>query len=198
MQKVSVKTYTDLVPRRSEVLRYLGIPKDGELPLLDECEGQLQGVTGQVCYTECPVGRGEEGLLLGPFPASSKDLAAALRGCERAVVFAATAGIVFDRLIARNARLSPSRAVVFQALGTEYAEALCDAFCRDLASAYAQEGTVLRPRFSPGYGDFPLAFQKQVFQLLSPECIGIALGENLLMTPSKSVTAVIGLRKEPT
>ena len=196
MQKVSVKTYPDVVPRRSEILRYLGIPKGEELPLLDECMRELQGVTGQVCYTECPIEWAEDGLLLGPFHTASRDLAAALRGCERAVVFAATAGIVFDRLIARNARLAPSRALVFQAIGAEYVEAVCDAFCRDLSRDCAKEGIRLRPRYSPGYGDLPLAFQKQVFQLLSPECIGIALGENLLMTPSKSVTAVIGLQKE--
>ena len=60
----------------------------------------------------------------------------------------------------------------------------------------AKEGFFLTPRFSPGYGDLPLEVQKDVFRIL--ECgvrIGISLNESLLMTPSKSVTAIFGLRR---
>ena len=78
-----------------------------------------------------------------------------------------------------------------QALGAERIEALCDAFCDSLIS---EKGVLLRPRFSPGYGDLPLEVQKDIFSLL--EChkrIGVSLNESLLMSPSKSVTAFVGL-----
>ena len=64
----------------------------------------------------------------------------------------------------------------------------------ELAEAYATEGLSLRPRFSPGYGDLPLEAQESVFKAL--DChrkIGLALNDSLLMSPSKSVTAIVGL-----
>ena len=80
-----------------------------------------------------------------------------------------------------------------QALGSERVEALCDEFEKDIKKELGGEGVFFRPRFSPGYGDLPLEFQKDIFRLLEcPRRIGISLGESLLMTPSKSVTAIIG------
>ena len=59
-----------------------------------------------------------------------------------------------------------------------------------------EEGYFLRPRFSPGYGDFPLEFQRNIGDLLQmAKNIGITLTDSLLMMPSKSVTAVIGCSK---
>ena len=53
----------------------------------------------------------------------------------------------------------------------------------------------IAPRFSPGYGDFPLDCQKDIFAALDCGSIGLTLNDNLFMTPSKSVTAVIGVRE---
>mgnify|MGYP002626454225 CR=1 FL=1 len=49
------------------------------------------------------------------------------------------------------------------------------------------------------YGDLPLDFQKSVFKALSCEKnIGLYLNESLLMVPTKSVTAIIGVSNEIT
>lgn len=54
----------------------------------------------------------------------------------------------------------------------------------------------LTARFSPGYGDLPLSFQKVFEHLLDMHRqIGLAHSREYLLTPRKSVTAVIGLRK---
>ena len=74
--------------------------------------------------------------------------------------------------------------------GMERIEALCDAFCKDLSMEYG----ALTPRFSPGYGDLPLDIQRSVFRFLEPEIkIGLTLSESLIMCPSKSVTAFVGI-----
>ena len=63
----------------------------------------------------------------------------------------------------------------------------------------AERGLFLRPRFSPGYGDFSLEHQREFFRILEVQKkIGVTLTESLLMMPSKSVTAVIGLSEENT
>ena len=125
---------------------------------------------------------------------TSRKLAERLAGCERAVVFAATVGLEIDRLIAKHSRRSPAHALCLQAIGTERTEALCDLLCEGLEEQFCAEGKRTRMRFSPGYGDLPLAMQRDIFRLLDcPRRIGLTLADSLLMTPTKSVTAVIGL-----
>ena len=59
-----------------------------------------------------------------------------------------------------------------------------------------KEKGVIRPRFSPGYGDLPIEIQKDIFRALDcPRRIGLTLNENLLMSPTKSVSAIIGIVK---
>ncbi len=124
----------------------------------------------------------------------SKGLSAALCDCEEVAVFAATVGIEMDRLLTRYASVSPAKALFFQAIGAERIEALCDAFCGELC----KQGRYPRRRFSPGYGDFPLEAQRDILGILdAARKIGVGLTDSLLMTPTKSVTAVAGLGKSP-
>jgi len=67
----------------------------------------------------------------------------------------------------------------------------------ELKEEAAAEGKFLRPRFSPGYGDLPLAIQPELFRVLEVQKnTGITLTESLLMMPTKSVTALIGVSTE--
>ena len=64
-------------------------------------------------------------------------------------------------------------------------------------SAHLREKFSLRPRFSPGYGDFDLGAQRDILNVLNADKIlGIKLGSNLLMTPKKTITAVQGVENE--
>ena len=114
-----------------------------------------------------------------------------LKDCSSVIVFAATIGVEIDRLIAKYGRISPSKALVIQAIGAERIEALCDEFCSDIAN---EKKMRLTPRFSPGYGDLPLNIQKNIFDVLDcSKRIGLTLNDSLIMSPSKSVTAFVGV-----
>ena len=146
----------------------------------------------RLCYAEFPFAIRDGELDLGFARVRSGALAKNLAGCTHVVVFAATVGLGLDRLIAKYSRLSPTRALALQALGAERVEALCDAFETDLC--LASFGGRIHARFSPGYGDLPLDFQREIFRLLDPpRRIGLTLNESLLMSPTKSVTAIIGI-----
>ncbi len=176
---------------RREALRYAGCraatPDMDDL--LHDCIRQTDGLfTPQVCAVTLPVCLTPTGVRLGDIDVSSRLLQTTLKDCRQAVVFTATVGHALDRLMARYSRLSPSRAVMLQALGTERVEALCDAFC-------AQQGP-LTQRVSPGYGDIPLSLQTALFALLEPHRhIGVTLQDSLLMLPTKSVTAIAGKKE---
>ena len=180
---------------RQEILRYAGVREETpELSaLLEEALSELlPTLTGKVCWQEFPLTIRDGELDLGFARTGSASLARTLAGCDRILLFAATLGLGPDRLIARYSRLSPAKALLLQAIGTERIEALCDAFCRTMAEA--QPGSTLTPRFSPGYGDLPLALQEDIFRVLDcPRKIGLTLNGSLLMSPSKSVTAIVGM-----
>ena len=182
---------------RREIIRYMGAKELTEEleALLDECLVEAEGrLRYSVCWQEIPVTVTGNTVELGCMAAESTSLANRLAGCDRAVLFAATVGLELDRLIARYSRLQPVKGLIFQAIGAERVEALCDAFSADVRRWAQEMGCCTRPRFSPGYGNVPLTLQTDIFRLL--DCsrkIGLSLNSSLLMTPSKSVTAVIGI-----
>lgn len=189
MTERGVLSYPALPPDRREIARYAGCPGDVLPPLLEECLAEAEkAVANRVAWAVYPLAFTDEGLDLGFAGTASRDLMKNLLGCERIVLFAATVGPGPDRLARKYARLSPAKAQLFQAIGAERVETLCDAFCRDFGKEIP-----LRPRFSPGYGDLPLTLQREIFAALELEkTLGLTLGENLLMTPTKSVTAIAG------
>lgn len=186
----------------NEVLRYAGYfgKKEGMdeelLKLLDEVVDELKdSFAYKVCYRRMDISW-EDGMPVLPFHSESKNLAKCLAGSEQIIIFAATIGINIDRAIAKYQRFSPTKALLMQAYGAERVEKLCDTFCAQIKQMVDKEGFNCTPRFSPGYGDLPLETQIEIFSLL--DCnrqIGISLGNSLLMTPSKSVTAIFGLGK---
>ena len=140
------------------------------LPVLD----------GKVCFTESDVP-----------DVDSVDLKRHLVGCKRVILMAATIGAEADRVRMRAAVKSPVEQLIYDALGTEAIEHVCDTFCRDMEEKYGK----LTSRFSPGYGDLPLEYQKNMIDLLDTNRkIGLSLTESLLMSPTKSVTAIVGIK----
>ena len=182
-----------------EILRYARIMggRTDELPL-DECLELARGYGGgRVVWRILPCNTETSGLALGTFSLISADLAKALSGCQEAVVFAATLGVGMDRLIARYQKISPVRSLLLHSIGAERIERVCDVFCGMLSQTLRDSGKRLKPRFSPGYGDLSLETQRQIFALLDCERqIGLTLNGSLIMSPSKSVTAIAGITWE--
>lgn len=196
------KTYAAPPVNEREGLRYAGChfreATAEERQLFEACLSEIQGkLSYKVCWGRFPVKK--EGICLdfGFSQVDSAGLAKNLEGCEEIILFAATIGLEIDRAIRKYTNLSPAKALFFQAIGAERIESLCDAFCEEQREALQAEGKFLKPRFSPGYGDLPLEMQKDIFRVL--DCsrkIGLTLNESLLMSPSKSVTAIVGISGE--
>ena len=191
---VYVKSFSSPPVDRAEVMRYARVRENSlEIEkLIDECivEAEKQLVY-KTCYSFFDIKIEENEIDLGFTRIPSKSLIKTFEGCDRIVLFCATVGSGIDRLIAKNAVVSPARAVVLQALGSERVEELCDEFCRYIAESVGE----CTRRFSPGYGDLPLEIQRDIFATLDPtRRIGVDLGDNLFMQPSKTVTAIIGIK----
>lgn len=175
--------------REKELLRYAGGGDDrSALALID---GINKNPASMVCYALLDAEIDGEVCKIGGLELRSAKLAKCLFGCRKAVIFCATVGFEYDRLIAASTRLSPAKALMISALGSERAEAVCDAFCDSIEKELSVK---LTPRFSPGYGDLSLEVQKDIFALLEPtKRIGVSLSDQMIMTPTKSVTAIAGI-----
>ncbi len=190
---------TELKPApadRGEILRYSGVktPDEGTCGILDDMLAMTEGrLEYRLCYDIFDIKRQGTTLDLTFSKTESKLASRMLEGYERVAVFAATVGIELDRLISKYSRTSPARAVMLQAIGAERIEALCDAFCDMLREKYGRERVGCR--FSAGYGDLPLSLQKEIFSALNcPTKIGLHLNDSLLMSPTKSVSALVGIK----
>ena len=194
---VYIKSYEAPPFDTREILRYAGVRSAAPdmLALLEDCLAEVNGkLTYKACWQIFPIQKGPETWNLTFTETASASLQKHLRGCDRIAVFAATVGLELDRLIARYGRTSPAKALMLQAIGAERIEALCDLVCLDLAGIAGENGRQTASRFSPGYGDLPLEMQKDIFRVLDcPRKIGLSLNESLLMSPSKSVTALVGM-----
>jgi hypothetical protein len=140
----------------------------------------------------------------------SKNLARYLSDCRQIVLLAATLGTQADTLIRRLSIQDMEKAVIAQALCAAMLEAYCDSITEKIASqnlracappreSLLQEiplGIYPTTRFSPGYGNFDITYQKEILNLLNCSRIGISMTDGYMLTPSKSVTAVIGFSKE--
>ncbi|HNW91933.1 MAG TPA: hypothetical protein PKM88_03375 [bacterium] len=125
----------------------------------------------------------------GEFAVASAKLAEHLAGCTALTLLAVSLGPGTDALAAQL--LKEHRyacAVAADAWGSAFVEAAADLVCGQLAAA--QAGEVMRPRFSPGYGDWPQTDNARLLPLL-PGCPVHANAAGML-TPQKSITALIG------
>ena len=66
-----------------------------------------------------------------------------------------------------------------------------------IADEMAPEYKGMRPRFSPGYGDFDIHHQEEILRMLDAhKKIGLSMTESYMLTPTKSVTALIGFAEK--
>ena len=193
--EVAKKNYKDAPYNINEIVRYTGAKKlDASLEsVIASCWKELEkiDITFSVCYVELPLKINEDIIDFGDIKMASSNLAHVLDGTNKALIFACTIGMGIDRLIQRYSQIDELKALVLQAIGAERVETFIDIFIKE----YEDKNNVkLTKRFSPGYGDLSLETQKDVFALLKPEkSIGVTLNDSLLMSPSKSVTAIAGI-----
>ena len=130
---------------------------------------------------------------IGNMCIDSRSLFRNLKGCTKAVLFGATLGAGVDHLIRRTSLTDMSHAVIQQACAATLLEEYCDEQQLTIGREIEEEGLYLRPRFSPGYGDFDIHYQEPIMRMLDcAKTIGLTMTDSYMMTPTKSVTAVIG------
>lgn len=184
----------DEVPlKKSELAYRLGVARGYSSESIERCtESIMKKISYKCSYVRVPVDMSVEGVVdLGFMRAESRNLYKNLTGCSEAFVLAVTCGIAVDRELARLSIVSQADHFVSDAV----ASAAADSFC-SYACGIMKKGLECAPRYSPGYGDLSISFQPLILERLNArELLGITLNSSYLMTPMKSITAIMGIRK---
>lgn len=182
---------------REEVLRYLGCPGTEDpatLALVEGCSARLLAAARpKWTYRVFDLAVQTDGVRLNcGLLLPGRDLAAHLRGCSRAALLAATLSAPVDALLRRAQAEDLAAAVALDCCATAAVEAVCDLAEAEIRVRFP--GCSFPFRFSPGYGDLPIELQDPILRLLdAPRRVGLCATDRHILTPRKSVTAVLGI-----
>lgn len=186
-----------------EAVRYLGYGSheadESTLEMIRACFRELKETANErMVYRVFDLHMPDEGYLqIGNMQVESKSLLRNLKGCERVILLGATLGVEVDILMKRYSCTDMAKAVVLQACGAAQLEEYLDECQSKIAAEMEDKGYYLRPRFSPGYGDFSILHQKEMLVMVdAARRIGLTMTDSSMLTPMKSVTALIGLSTE--
>ncbi len=186
----------------NEVLRYMGCPPEQAAPqtraLAEQAAAQMeQTARPRSVFRESGLSITGDGVLLeSGLLLPGRDLARHLAGCDRAVMLAVTLSAQADTLIRRAESRDMALALALDCAAAALVEEVCDRLEGEIFAKYP--GCHFPFRFSPGYGDLPLSVQSGLLALLdAPRKIGLCANENHILTPRKSVTALVGVSREP-
>lgn len=206
----TLKSYQIDALDRKEVLRYLGYRGQEVTPELDarldaaiasclaigraRASIAVYDVAGQ---EELPDGTPQVTLADTALTLVGTSMQRHMRGARKVGVLAVTIGMGVERELKRLSLTDRLGQVLFDAAATTMVERAADAAEATLVGMAAREGLYTNFRFSPGYGDMPMQTQHVLLDALDARRLGITLSPTLLMTPTKSVTAVVGMFDAP-
>ena len=185
---------------KDEVLRYLG-HKNQEVDditdkLIDKSIAEINRlVKVRYIYKFFNISDDRKNLKLveSNLKLSGDDIKNHLDKSKSCVLMALTLGHEVDKKIRYYEHTSMTKAIILDASATAYIEEVCDSLCIEIENSL-EEGKILTSRYSPGYGDLPIAIQNDFLSTLNAEkMIGLHASSHSILIPRKSVTAIAGV-----
>lgn len=195
----------DLIVNRDNILKGLGMKfSDADeylLQLIDHLLAQCKTlVQPKACYAlfSNPIFHIQQRQvqLDAIFFETGKVVTNFLKKSDAIIVFACTIGAQVEQLAKQQ--MNDGNALegyIVDLIGSELAEGVADYLHDHLEKEAQIEGKGLTNRFSPGYCNWPVVQQHELFLLLGSGVCGITLTPSALMLPVKSVSGIIGRGK---
>ena len=179
-----------------EVLRYMGVKKAGTgFPELEHMKTEILelyhimigAIRPKYLYKRV---RLENNVVMGSeLVFDGAAINKFLCGIEDAALMVVTLGHEYELFVKSRVHMGDSmQNLIIDALGTELVEKCADIVEREIRDSVGKGSSA---RFSPGYGDFGLHFQKPLLDYLEAHRIGVYCNEHYMMFPQKTVTAVV-------
>ncbi len=193
--------YLPFVPDKKTVMRRLGSQKASFPADLDKNIDKLMrqaqsafAARGKAAVY--PIGhRDEDSVTLQGVRVESPMLARLLAGSSAAYLMCASIPARdVEKISAAMQSSEGLKAIVFDAYASEFVDGTLDVIMARKNEALRRTGQKLtKRRFSAGYGDLGLAYQKVFYDLLDMRTLEVDINENYLLSPEKSVIAIAGV-----
>ncbi len=183
---------------REETRRYAGLKPKAVFPetLLNQaCTEGLIMARPQAIWKIYPYNP-LTGVILSqpPRPLTGQKIIHHLRAAREIAVLALTIGPELEQKVTEYfAGGSYTLGLLLDAAGTTAVEAAADQTGLIIQQAVASQGLLPLPRYSPGYGDWPLTSQPDILDLADGQQINLTVTSSFILRPRKSITAIIGL-----
>lgn len=179
-----------------EALRYLRGGEDSLADVRAASEELYRIARPAACAARFSLRRIGFRLFCGETELGGNAIAERLQDCDDVVLLALTLGFETDKQIARLSNLSPYKALLLDGCASAAVEGLADMAQRQAARELLEENEGFVPRFSPGYADLPLSLQGPLLSMVNAtRLIGLTVGASLMLSPIKSVTAIVGIQQ---
>ncbi|MPQ43122.1 methionine synthase [Clostridium tarantellae] len=187
--------------KNEEILRYLAykseeVDKDF-IELVESCKKEtLKHIKERYAISYNKLTNSKKGILVEGtnYVLEGKGIKNHLKDCDECVFLGATLGNDIERLIRIYEKTDLTKALIIDACATTAIESFCDNIEELIKNEMKILGKNIKFRFSPGYGDLSLDFQKSFLNIINGEkAIGLTCSEHNILLPRKSVTAIIGI-----
>ncbi len=173
---------------RDLLLHFLEYPPDHQPPArIDQIAAAVLPearslVEARGCFLELPVARAAE---VGLPPVDAEGL----------VIGLVTAGPAIEGRAGQLVKSGElTRGLIMDAAGSAAAEEAADRLSAHIVGEKSDEGAPpVSCRLSPGYGNWKLEAQREIFALLPHDELDVALNDSCLMTPRKSISFAMWL-----
>ncbi len=193
-------------PKREMILSRLGYRNgvtelnDSDMLLIEEAIKQGSCLCKpEGAYLFVPVSsRSDSGIILdNGMSFQSRNLSKLLGESYSVVLMAATVGReVTEKVSNEVEKGDAAKGLIIDSVASQTADAALDWIVSLLDKILAREGRRLtRHRYSPGFGDLPLCYQKDIFEALRLDSLDMALTEKFMLVPEKSVIAIAGVEE---
>ncbi|MCF7874184.1 MAG: hypothetical protein K9M00_05070 [Candidatus Omnitrophica bacterium] len=135
-------------------------------------------------------------ILEGDIVIKSNSIKKFLIDCKSVLFMGATTGSDIMKVISSGSgKKELEKSVVADAVASEVVDAALGWIADYKARILRRENRfITQQRFSAGYGDFDLSYQKVIYNVLNLAKLGVQLKESYILKPEKTVTALCGIK----
>ncbi|MGE5410972.1 MAG: vitamin B12 dependent-methionine synthase activation domain-containing protein [Clostridiales bacterium] len=133
--------------------------------------------------------------LAGNISFKGKGIYKLLRGSEGVIAYCFTIGAALEEEISKVQKSCIYEAFILDAIASTIISGIQDLFIEEVEKLSKATNMTVTKRFSPGYAGWELKEQRELYELLEPQAIGVVLTEDYVLLPAKSVTGVYGIYK---
>lgn len=128
---------------------------------------------------------------------NSLKLSKTLKNCNEIISYIATLGESIEYEVENLLNKKKlANAYILDSMASVATESIISKFHIRMKNSYANQNKQITLGFSPGYCDWSVNDQKELFDIFDTDKLNVELNDSCLMKPEKSISGVFGITKE--